>query len=106
MLSIFQLPARAHASLLFVAATGLAAFSDTATAQFTDNDAVARAVEEVVVTARRREESIQDVPIAMTAFTGEDLDLQGAVDITELQKNTPNLTLQVARGTNSTLIAF
>ena len=62
--------------------------------------------EEITVTARRREESLQDVPIAMTAFSAAQLDNTGALDITWLQQSTPNLTLQVARGSNSTLIAF
>jgi iron complex outermembrane receptor protein len=63
-------------------------------------------IEEVTVTARRREESLQDVPIAVSAFSAEQLEQIGAVDITTLQQTTPNLTLQVARGSNSTLIAF
>jgi iron complex outermembrane recepter protein len=63
-------------------------------------------IQEVTVTARRREESLQDVPIAVSAFSAEQLDQIGAVDITTLQQTTPNLTLQVARGSNSTLIAF
>ena len=62
--------------------------------------------EEVVVTARRRSERLQDVPISISAFSGEALENQGAVDITALQQQTPNLTLQIARGSNSTLIAF
>ncbi len=63
-------------------------------------------MEEIIVTARRREESLQDVPVSVSAFTGETLDVVGAPDITTLQQITPNLTLQVARGSNSTLIAF
>jgi iron complex outermembrane receptor protein len=63
-------------------------------------------IEEVTVTARRREEKLQDVPISVSAFSGEQLDRIGASDITALQQSTPNLTLQPARGTNSTLIAF
>jgi len=63
-------------------------------------------IEEIVVTARRREESLQDVPIAVTAFSADQLEKLGATDITALQQTTPNLTLQVARGSNSTLIAF
>jgi iron complex outermembrane receptor protein len=66
----------------------------------------AAGVEEITVTARRRDESLQDVPIAMSAFSAERLDDTGALDVTWLQQTTPNLTLQVARGTNSTLIAF
>ena len=64
------------------------------------------AIEEVVVTARRREESLKDVPVAVTAVSGERLAATGAVDITNLQQTTPNLTVQVARGSNSTLISF
>ena len=63
-------------------------------------------LEEVTVTARRREESLQDVPIAVSAFSAERIESTGAPDITWLQQTTPNLTLQVARGSNSTLIAF
>jgi iron complex outermembrane receptor protein len=66
----------------------------------------AAGLEEVTVTARRREESLQDVPIAVSAFSAERIESTGAPDITWLQQSTPNLTLQVARGTNSTLIAF
>ena len=68
--------------------------------------AAAGGLEEITVTARRREEMLQDVPISLSAFSGEDLESAGAIDITWLQQTTPNLTLQVARGSNSTLIAF
>ncbi|MEJ2603971.1 MAG: TonB-dependent receptor [Gammaproteobacteria bacterium] len=66
----------------------------------------ARAIEEVVVTARRREESLQDVPLSITAFSGEDLARIGALDITAVGQTTPNVTLEVSRGTNTTLTAF
>lgn len=69
-------------------------------------DAEGPAVEELVVTARRREESLKDVPVAVTAVTEERLANTGAIDITVLQQQTPNLTVQVARGSNSTLISF
>lgn len=61
---------------------------------------------EIVVTARRREESLQDVPVAITAYTGAALEAAGAADITELSETTPNVTLENSRGTNSTLTAF
>ena len=61
---------------------------------------------DIVVTARRREESLQDVPIAVTAFTGEQLARSGAIDITDVANVTPNTTLEPSRGTNSTLTAF
>jgi iron complex outermembrane recepter protein len=68
--------------------------------------AKAGGLEEITVTARRREESLQDVPIALSAFSADRILNAGAPDITWLQQSTPNLTLQVARGSNSTLIAF
>jgi len=60
----------------------------------------------VVVTARRRAENLIDVPIAVTAFSGEALERQGASDITDLNDVTPNVTLETSRGTNTTLTAF
>ena len=60
----------------------------------------------IVVTARRRNEQLQDVPIAVTAYSGAELERQGAVDITDIGDTTPNVTLEVSRGTNSTLTAF
>ena len=62
--------------------------------------------DEIVVTAQRRTQSIQDVPIAVTAVSGDFLESIGAVDITDIQKITPNATIEAARGSNSTLIAF
>ncbi|MGH8284702.1 MAG: TonB-dependent receptor, partial [Steroidobacteraceae bacterium] len=63
-------------------------------------EAESQEIAEITVTARRREESLQDVPIAVSAFSAESLEQIGAVDITTLQQTTPNLTLQVARGSN------
>ena len=77
-----------------------------ALAQNTSPEATVDNSEEIVVTARRREERELDVPIAMTVNSGEQLEERGAADITALQRTTPNLTMQVSRGTNSTLTAF
>ena len=64
------------------------------------------AVGDVIVTARRREEALKDVPISVSALGAERLEETGATDITALQQQTPNATVQVARGSNSTLISF
>jgi iron complex outermembrane receptor protein len=63
-------------------------------------------LEEVTVTARRRSENLQDVPIAVTALSGDALTLRGAQDITELAQSIPSLTLEPSRATNTTLTAF
>ena len=64
------------------------------------------AVSDVIVTARRRDEQLKDVPVAVSALSAERLEQSGAVDITALQQQTPNATVQIARGSNSTLISF
>jgi len=64
------------------------------------------AVDDIIVTARRRDEQLKDVPISVSALGEERLEQTGASDITALQQQTPNATVQVARGSNSTLISF
>lgn len=46
---------------------------------------------EIVVTARRREENLQEVPIAVTAFSSEAIEAKGITDRTSLADNTPSL---------------
>ena len=62
-------------------------------------------IEEVIVTAERTSESIQDVPIAVTAFTGEMLDAKQIITTSDLQMNTPNTTFTASNfgGTNLTI---
>ncbi len=60
----------------------------------------------IVVTARRRNELLLNVPVAVSAYSGEQLDRQGALTITDVAQTTPNVTLKVSRGTNSTLTPF
>jgi iron complex outermembrane receptor protein len=62
--------------------------------------------DDIIVTARRRAETLTSVPIAITAFTGDQLAAKGAMDITDLADEVPNVTLEPSRGTNSTLSAF
>ncbi len=48
-------------------------------------------LEEVVVTARKRTESLQEIPIAVSAFSGNDLQDIGLYDLTDLSRVVPNL---------------
>ena len=50
-------------------------------------------LEEIVVTARKREENLQDAPIAVSAFTGDALDFRGVTEIGKLDQFVPNLVL-------------
>ena len=54
------------------------------------------ALEEVIVTAQKRAESLQDTPIAITAFTSDALLDKGINDISELAQQTPNLVFDTA----------
>lgn len=64
-----------------------AAFTTQAVA---DDDS--RQIEEVIVTAQRASESIQDVPIAVTALSGDMLEDRQILGATDLQMNAPNVT--------------
>ena len=77
--------------------------SSDAGAQLTATD---NSSQDIVVTARRRAESLLSVPVSITAYTADKLAKTGAIDITDLQTTTPNITLKDTRGSNSTLSAF
>lgn len=62
-------------------------------------------LEEVVVTARRRAESLQDVPVAVTAFTAAEISRRGITDITELAQSAPGVRY-AARGINGNRFCF
>jgi len=55
--------------------------------------AFADAIEEIVVTAEKRSENIQKVPIAITAFTAETIQSKGLTDVHSLSNLTPNVNL-------------
>jgi len=61
---------------------------------------LADTIEEIVVTARKRSENLQDVPAAVSAFTTEELTDRQIDRIEELQRLTPNLTINEASGLN------
>ncbi|WP_460833317.1 TonB-dependent receptor [Lysobacter humi (ex Lee et al. 2017)] len=65
-----------------------------------------RALDRVTVTARKREETLQEVPVAVTAFTAEALDRLAIDDLGDLDTQVPNLTVYAARGSSSTITAY
>lgn len=69
-------------------------FEGTAIAQAASDvsqPARVEAIESIIVTARRREEPLQDTPIAVTALSAEALERQQIVSTTDLDKVAPNL---------------
>jgi len=57
----------------------------------TEGEEVAEGLESIVVTARRRAESLQDTPVAITALSADALERQQIVSTTDLDKVAPNL---------------
>ncbi|WP_236626798.1 TonB-dependent receptor [Sphingomonas sp. MM-1] len=56
-------------------------------------EAPADGVEDIVVTAQKREESLQDTPISIAAFTARDLESKQITGLVDLRANVPNLQL-------------
>ncbi len=57
--------------------------------------------EELIVTARRTAESLQDVPASVSAFTEDHMERLGAIDATGLQGAVPNLNIVQGRGSSN-----
>jgi iron complex outermembrane receptor protein len=55
--------------------------------------ALAQQLEEIVVTARKRTERLQDVPVSVTAFTAEALERRGVASLSDVIRNTPGMQL-------------
>ena len=58
-----------------------------------DNPSEEKEYEAITVTATKRAQVIYEVPIAISAFSGEDLAAQGITDLTDVGKFVPNLNV-------------
>lgn len=110
---------RSHLSLAIGLAVGLAGAMPLYAQQTSGNSADtsngtsqgntpanAKKLDQVTVTARKREETLQDVPIAVTALTAQSLSNQNVQDLGDLQGKVPDLQIYAARGSNTTLTAY
>ncbi len=98
-------PARSRLHFAILAALGAPLPAAAQTAPAAAEPQVAT-LEVVKVTARKREESLQDVPVAVTALTAEQLERLAIRDLGDLQGQVPNLTIYAARGSNTTITTF
>jgi iron complex outermembrane receptor protein len=55
-------------------------------------------LQDIVVTARKIAENLQDVPVAVTAFTGEQLERQNVRAVVDVARQTPGLAIREANG--------
>ena len=98
-----------HSTLTLAIALGIAApaaFAQDADTTDAGSSRATTTLDAVTVTARKREETLQDVPVAVTAFTPETLDKLNIQDIGDLGAQVPNLTIYAARGSTSTVTAY
>ena len=77
------------ALLAVIVSAGQVAQADEASA----TDSSASALQEVVVTAQKREEKLHDVPMGVTAITTDELQRQQLVSLDDLQSKVPGLSL-------------
>ena len=61
------------------------------------------ALEEIIVTARKREESVQDIPIAVSAFTADDIREMGLTSVNDIALYTPGFSFHSAFGREASL---
>ena len=88
-----------------VASAGSAAHAQAPAASTPGADASANTgLEEVVVTARRREERLQTAPYSVSAFSGAKLEQQNITAITDLAKAVPNLSIAKQAAYTSAII--
>ena len=92
---------RVRASALALAVSAASGFAVPVAAQ--DDAPRAAGLEEVVVTAQRREESLQDTPIAITAFTAGKMSDLGVFDVSQVADFAPNVTIQKQPSSNSNM---
>lgn len=71
----------------------------TAWAQETADNSLS--IEEIVVTARKRSESLQDTPIAISAFGTEEMKAAGYENIIDVSKAAPGLFIEPINGANA-----
>jgi len=93
-------------SVLVSALTTPVAWAQDAAPSETPQETKATNLGVVTVTARKREETLQSVPVAVTAFTADALDKLNVEDLSDLDAQVPNLTIYAARGSSSTVTAY
>lgn len=82
-----------YAFLFGVSALGvMSAASGAAAAQMSDSTSADGGLADIVVTAQKREQSLDDVPLSVTAASGEKLARQGISDVSDLAKVVPGFS--------------
>ncbi len=62
------------------------------------------AIEEIIIMGRKRQESLQDVPVSVQAYAGESIQEQGVVDLQALSTSVPNFSYSQSVGASDVLV--
>lgn len=91
-----QLSVRAHIGLVVASVSSLCGLADVTIAATADSG---KAIDEVVVTARKVQEFLQDAPVSVSAISGAQLEKLGAADVKDVLGQIPGLSFSnVERG--------
>jgi len=90
--------------LSLVAGAAIAALTVPATVHAADAAAAAPVVQELVVTAEKREENLRDVPQSVTAISGDTLDVQRAVSFQDYVNRVPGMALIASQPGSNRLV--
>lgn len=82
-----------YLGFITIAAMTFGLLAGTKVAVAEDSTREAREIEEIIVNARKREEELQDVPLSVTAFDANTIELMYGDNLGEFSKYTPNLQL-------------
>lgn len=93
-----SIPASLLASAVFAASHAAHTLADI--------EQTSRSLEEVVITAQRREQSLQDTPIAITTLGEDQLEKIGVSDLTDLRGLSPSLSIAPFAGDRASPIVF
>jgi iron complex outermembrane receptor protein len=89
-------PQKYTPAVLLLISCGAFGFLITAPARAADavdEDSNRLVIEEIIVTARKRAESLQDIPLAVTAFTAADIESAGLRDVGDVANLTPGFNM-------------
>ncbi|MEK9996177.1 MAG: hypothetical protein VW664_07610, partial [Halieaceae bacterium] len=98
-----ELPSRSaplSLALSIATATAIGTFTIASNAQAQES-----LIEEVVVTARKREESLQNVPVAVSALSPSQIEQSGVLTIVDVAKLVPNVELHQVTQSGAALAA-
>lgn len=84
----------------------IVAFSGSVSAQQSDTGTQGKELERISVTAQKRTQSVQDVPISITAFSGDMLSDMGLTETDQIGQFIPGLEISTSSGEGSQLIIF